>query len=348
MKKEMRMWMRTAQCQHKMNESYRRQHHPSSENPPSVTKKSNIDRITMKSDSSSNNNNNGNSSSNNNKKKKVIIVCTNGAFLKDHATGLWLEECSAPYYVFQDAGLEVELASPAGGCIPIDAASMRGDFFVASAKKFLHDPEAVDKLHHPVKLADIDFSSSSSADEQVDAIYLAAGHGTCVDFVDAPDLKHAIETMYAAGKIVAAVCHAPIAFVQCVDAATGKPFVAGKTLTAFSDAEEEAVQLTDVVPFMLEAKLKELGAIYEKGNDWSSKVCVDGNLITGQNPQSSEECAKVVLDKLVPAPTTPPNKKNKPAELPPTPRNSMVAGAGGGDDDAEETAEEGGADVVFC
>jgi putative intracellular protease/amidase len=274
------------------------------------------------------------SSSNSNSKKKVIIVCTNGAFLKDHATGLWLEECSAPYYLFQNAGLEVDIASPAGGCIPIDAASMRGDFFVASAKKFMHDPEAMDKLHHSIKLSDIDFSSSSTGGEQqgaaVDAIYLAAGHGTCVDFVDAPDLKHAIETMYAADKIVAAVCHGANAFAQCVDTRTGQPLVAGKTLTAFSDSEEEAVQLAELVPFMLEAKLKELGAVYEKGSDWSSKVCIDGNLITGQNPQSSEECAKAVLDKLVPP---------KKLEHTPTPRNAMAH--------AEDTAE-GGADVVFC
>ena len=130
-----------------------------------------------------------------------------------------------------------------------------------------------------------------------DAIYLAGGHGCCTDFADNKTLKIAIEGMYKAGKIVAADCHGPIALAQCVKP-DGSPLVKGLTCTGFSDAEEAVVQQTGNVPFLIETKFKELGAKYEKAADWNSKACTDGNLVTGQNPQSSEACAKAVLAKL--------------------------------------------------
>jgi putative intracellular protease/amidase len=187
---------------------------------------------------------------------------------------------------------EIVIASPAGGAIPIDQGSVADPFFTAPGKKFLHDAEAVGKLSHSVKIDTIDFAT-------VDAIYLTGGHGTCVDFVDTPALKTAIETVFNADKkVVGAVCHGVIGLVQCMLADGKTPLVAGKTVTGFADSEEEAVQLTSIVPFLLETKLKEQGAKYEKSGDWTSKVCVDGTLVTGQNPQSSEECAAAVIQLL--------------------------------------------------
>ena len=195
-----------------------------------------------------------------------------------------------PYYMFKEKGWEVMLVSPKGGPVPIDQGSLGGDFFVADAKKFLHDPEAVGALSHTTKVDAVDWSS-------VDAIYLAGGHGTCTDFVNNPSLKAAIETVFNAGKIVAADCHGPIALAEC-NKPDGSPLVKDKVVTGFADSEENAVQLEKIVPFLVEAKFREQGAKYEKADDWNSKVCVDGNLITGQNPASSEACAKAVVTAL--------------------------------------------------
>jgi len=151
--------------------------------------------------------------------------------------------------------------------------------------------EAIGQLCHSTKLDSIDFSSG------VDAIFFCGGHGTCSDFVDNSAIKSAIETLYGAGKIVSVVCHGPTCLPQC-NKADGSPLVKDKVVTGFKDSEEKAVQLESLVPFMLEAKLKELGGKYESADDWNSKVCVDGNLITGQNPQSSGECAKAVIAAL--------------------------------------------------
>lgn len=221
---------------------------------------------------------------------KVVIVCTSASDLKGHATGVWVEELAAPYYIFNKAGYEVDIASPSGGPIPIDATSMGEEFFTAPSQKFMHDPAGIGALSHSVKVDAIDWSN-------VDCIYLTGGHGTCVDFLDNPTLKEAVEKMYASNKIVATVCHGPIGLCEC-NTPDGKPLVAGKTVTGFADSEEVAVNLQHLVPFLLESKLKELGAKYEKVDDWHSKVCVDGKLVTGQNPQSSEENAKMVVKML--------------------------------------------------
>ena len=157
----------------------------------------------------------------------------------------------------------------------------------------MHDAVAIGKLSHSVLPVDnIDF------DDGVSAIFLAGGHGTCADFVSCPPLQKAIETLYALDKVVAAVCHGPMGLSGCVRPNDGKPLVEGKKVTAFSNAEEEAVQKTSLVPFLLEDKMKSLGATYESGDMWTSKVCVDGKLVTAQNPQSSEECANAVVKLL--------------------------------------------------
>lgn len=154
-----------------------------------------------------------------------------------------------------------------------------------------HDAEAIGQLSHSTKLDSIDFSSG------IDAIFLCGGHGTCADFTANPALKSAIETLYAANKIVSAVCHGPNGLPQC-NKPDGTPLVKDKVVAAFSNKEEHAVGLQDLVPFLLESKLRELGAKYESSDDWNCKVCVDGNLVTGQNPQSSEACAAAVISAL--------------------------------------------------
>ncbi|KAL7550389.1 hypothetical protein ACHAWF_013630 [Thalassiosira exigua] len=221
---------------------------------------------------------------------KVVIVSTSATALKGHPTGLWIEELATPYYMFKKAGYEVVVASPEGGAVPIDVSSMGEGHFTDEAKKFMHDGEAIGQLSHSTKLGSIDWSG-------VDAIFLCGGHGVCTDFVDCASLKGAIETLYAADKVVSAVCHGPNGLVQCKKP-DGAPLVKDKAVTGFKDTEEVAVQLEKIVPFMLESKLKELGGKYESADDWNSKVCVDGKLVTGQNPQSSEACAAAVVSLL--------------------------------------------------
>uniref|UniRef100_A0A7S3L657 DJ-1/PfpI domain-containing protein n=1 Tax=Amphora coffeiformis TaxID=265554 RepID=A0A7S3L657_9STRA len=222
---------------------------------------------------------------------KVVIVCTSASELKGYKTGVWLEECAVPYYLFTSKGFQTILASTSGGEIPIDAASLKGDFFVPAAEKFMKDEDAQKKLLNSVAIKDIKF-------DDVDAIYLAGGHGVCVDFVGNKTLKAAIETVYKKGKIVAADCHGPIALAECCKADGKTPLVQGMTVTGFTDSEENAVALTEKVPFLIEAKFKEQGAKFEKGGDWTSHIRVDGNLYTGQNPASSEALAEAVAKAL--------------------------------------------------
>ncbi len=221
---------------------------------------------------------------------KIVLVATTASKLGSHDTGLWLEELAAPYYEFEGIEYETIIASPTGGPIPIDAGSMGEAYFNDVCKRFMHDATAIGKLSHSVKVADVEWDS-------VDALYLSGGHGTCIDFVAQPALKAAVENMYKAGKVIGAVCHGVLALVDCENE-DGTPFVKGKTVTGFSDSEEHAVQLQDTVPFLLETKLKTLGANYSKGNDWGSHIAVDGKLVTGQNPQSSDDVAKAMVGVL--------------------------------------------------
>ena len=154
-----------------------------------------------------------------------------------------------------------------------------------------HDADAVGQLSHSAELGSIDFASG------IDAIFLCGGHGVCTDFNGNAAMKNAIETLYASGKVVSAVCHGPNGLPQC-NKPDGTPLVKDKVVTGFTNKEETVVQLQGLVPYMLEDKLKEQGGKFESADDWNSKVCVDGNLITGQNPQSSEECAKAVIAAL--------------------------------------------------
>lgn len=209
---------------------------------------------------------------------KVLIVNTSAStFAGGLPTGVWLEEAATPYFVFKEAGFEVEMANPAGGPSPIDAASMGDGFFTDACKRFMHDPVAFGMFSHQKKLADIVSAwNCGKAGGLMDynAIYLSGGHGTCADFVENPVLKSCIEGMLAAGKVVAADCHGPIALAQCVKP-DGTPLVQGLSVTGFNNSEEAAVQLTDKVPFLIESKFIELGAKYEKAVDVSSQRSIE-------------------------------------------------------------------------
>ena len=223
---------------------------------------------------------------------KILMVLTSHDQLGDtgHKTGFWLEEFAAPYYVFKDAGAEVTLASPAGGQPPLDPKSNEPDFQSDATRRFMEDQDARTALANTSRLAEL------SADG-FDAIFYPGGHGPLWDLAENQHSITLIETMHAAGKPVAAVCHAP-AVLKNTKLPDGNPLVAGKSLTGFSNTEEAAVQLTDVVPFLLEDELSARGASYQKADDWQPYAVIDGNLITGQNPASSELAAKAVLDFL--------------------------------------------------
>jgi len=223
---------------------------------------------------------------------KILIVLTSHDQLGNTGkpTGFWLEEFAAPFYVFKDAGADLVLASPKGGQPPLDPKSDEPDAQTAVTRRFNGDAEAKSELANTRRLEDV-----SAAD--FDAVFYPGGHGPLWDLSTSATSIALIESFLKAGKPVAAVCHAPAALVG-VRGENGEHLVKGKRVTGFSNAEEEAVQLTEVVPFLLEDKLKALGAQYSKGPDWGSYVLVDGLLVTGQNPASSEEAARTLLKLL--------------------------------------------------
>ena len=223
---------------------------------------------------------------------KILMVLTSHDQLGDTGkkTGFWLEEFAAPYYVFKDAGATLTLASPAGGQPPLDPKSDDPDAQTDATKRFKQDTDAQQALASTVKL-----DSVSAAD--YDAVFYPGGHGPLWDLAEDKKSIELIESFYAAGKPVAAVCHAP-GVLRHVKAANGEPLVKGKSVTGFTNTEEEAVQLTNVVPFLVEDMLKQNGGTYSKGADWAPYVVKAGNLITGQNPASSEPAAEELLKLL--------------------------------------------------
>lgn len=223
---------------------------------------------------------------------KILMVLTSHDQLGDTGkkTGFWLEEFAAPYYVFKDAGADITLASPKGGQPPLDPKSDEPDLQTAATARFKKDRQSQEKLANTVLL-------SSVSHEEFDAVFYPGGHGPLWDLSEDRDSITLIESMHAAGKPVSAVCHAPAA-LRHTKLHNGRPLVEGKRVTGFANTEEAAVQLTDIVPFLVEDSLKKSGGIYSKGPDWSSYVLVDGNLVTGQNPASSEEAARAVLKLL--------------------------------------------------
>ncbi|QYJ24049.1 type 1 glutamine amidotransferase domain-containing protein [Achromobacter sp. ES-001] len=223
---------------------------------------------------------------------KILIVLTSHDTLGNtgRKTGFWLEEFAAPYYAFLDAGAEVTLASPKGGQPPLDPKSDDPDAQTDATRRFRQDAEAQRVLANTQRLADM-----QAAD--YDAVFYPGGHGPLWDLAEDTNSVALIETMLAAGKPVSAVCHAP-GVLRHAKTADGKPLVQGRQVTGFTNSEEAAVQLTDVVPFLVEDELTRLGGVYSRGPDWQPYVICDGLLVTGQNPASSVAVAEALLERL--------------------------------------------------
>ncbi|CAM8674047.1 MULTISPECIES: type 1 glutamine amidotransferase domain-containing protein [Leclercia] len=223
---------------------------------------------------------------------KVLMVLTSHSELGNTGkkTGFWLEEFAAPYYVFKDAGAEVVLASPAGGQPPLDPKSDSADFQTELTRRFKADPAAQRELANTLKL-------DSVRQDDFDAVFYPGGHGPLWDLAESQTSISLIEAFTRAGKLTGFVCHAP-GVLRHVKAASGEPLVKGRQVTGFTNGEEADVELTDIVPFLVEDELIALGANYQKGPNWGSFIVEDGQLITGQNPASSEETAKALVAAL--------------------------------------------------
>lgn len=224
---------------------------------------------------------------------KILMVLTSHNELGDtgHKTGFWLEEFAAPYYTFADAGAQLTLASPAGGQPPLDPNSELEDFQTPATERFNQDTEAQAILANTVPL-------DSVSEQDFDAVFYPGGHGPLWDLTESATSVALIESFERAGKPVSFVCHAP-AVLRDVTKRDGTLLIQGRKVTGFTNGEEAAVQLTDVVPFLIEDEFQRLGALYEKGADWQPHVVVDGTLITGQNPASSEAVAQALLSQLI-------------------------------------------------
>jgi putative intracellular protease/amidase len=226
------------------------------------------------------------------KAPRVLVVLTSHDQLGNTGkkTGFWLEEFTAPYYAFRDAGVEMVLASPAGGQPPLDPKSDDPSFQTDTTRRFRQDAQAQAALASTVRLETVHASD-------FDAVFYPGGHGPLWDLAESPVSIALLEAFDRAGKPMGLVCHAPGALKK-VRNAQGQPLVAGRHVTGFSNSEEAAVELTDVVPFLIEDEFRRQGARYEKGADWAPFVLTDGHLVTGQNPASSEAVAKALLTQL--------------------------------------------------
>lgn len=224
---------------------------------------------------------------------KILMVLTSHDQLGEtgRKTGFWLEEFAAPYFVFRDAGVELTLASPKGGQPPIDPESDLPEKQTPAMARFKKDEAAQKALAHTIELAD-------AKAEDFDTVFYVGGHGPMWDLAESPVSIALIESFYNSGKPVALVCHSPGVLRHVTY--KGEPLVKGKRVTGFTNGEEKDVQLTNVVPFLVEDELMRLGAIFEKVRNWQPFAIVDGRLVTGQNPASSTAAAQALL-KLVAA-----------------------------------------------
>lgn len=222
----------------------------------------------------------------------VLIVLTSHDKLgdTDKKTGFWLEEFASPYYYLKDAGFQITLSSPCGGQPPIDPKSNEPDFQTDDTHRFEADPDAQYALANTFKLADMKVT-------EFDAVFYPGGHGPLWDLYDDTDSIALIEAFIAAGKPVATVCHSPSVLLKAKNK-NGEPLIKGKKVTGFSNSEEAAVGLSDVVPYLLEDQLIKMGGVYQKVDNWNSYALVDGLIITGQNPSSSKAVAEALVNKL--------------------------------------------------
>ncbi|MEO8365588.1 MAG: type 1 glutamine amidotransferase domain-containing protein [Pseudoxanthomonas sp.] len=225
---------------------------------------------------------------------KILMVLTSHDQLGDTGkkTGFWLEEFAAPYYVFRDAGAEIVLASPRGGQPPLDPKSDQADAQTDATRRFADDAPAREALAHTHKLAEV--AGQAFDAQRFDAVFYPGGHGPLWDLAEDPDSIALVQSTVAAGTPFGAVCHAPAIF-RHTRSADGAPLVQDRQVTGFSNAEEAAVGLTDVVPFLVEDMLKENGGNYSSTADFQPHVVTDGQLVTGQNPASSEPAARALL-----------------------------------------------------
>ena len=223
---------------------------------------------------------------------KILMVLTSHDQLGDtgRKTGFWLEELAAPYYAFRDAGAEVVLASPKGGQPPLDPASNEPSFQTDMTRRFEADAAANAQLAATLRL-------DSVTQSEFDAVFYPGGHGPLWDLAEDKASIALIQTFLAAGKPIALVCHAP-GVLRHVTTPAGKPLVEGRKVTGFANTEEEAVGLTEVVPFLVEDELKAKGGLYSKGPEWAPYVVSDGLLITGQNPNSSGPAANALIERF--------------------------------------------------
>jgi len=224
---------------------------------------------------------------------RILIIVTSNARLGDTGkpTGFWAEELAAPYYALTDAGAQVDFASPAGGAAPLDPGSVKpAGENDAVVERFLADSALQTRLATTPRIADLDVGA-------YDALFFPGGHGTMWDLPGHPGVTHAVERAFATGKVIASVCHGAAGLVSA-RRPDGRSIVAGKRVNSFTDAEEAAVGLTGVVPFALETRLRELGGQFEGAAKWQPFVVRDGQLVTGQNPQSSALVAAALLEAL--------------------------------------------------
>lgn len=223
---------------------------------------------------------------------RILMIVTSHDKMGDtgHKTGIWLEELAAPYFRFRDAGADITLASPKGGQPPLDPNSQVPDALTDATKRFEGDETAQKAFANTVKLDGL------KADDY-DALFYPGGHGPLWDLAKDTKSIALIEAFVAQDKPVAAVCHGPAAFVNA-KTKDGKPLVAGKKVTGFTNDEEKAVGLEKVVPLLIEDEFTKQGGLYERGDMWASYAVVDGKLVTGQNPASSEAAADAVVKLL--------------------------------------------------
>ncbi|MBV8722439.1 MAG: type 1 glutamine amidotransferase domain-containing protein [Candidatus Eremiobacteraeota bacterium] len=215
--------------------------------------------------------------------KILVIVTGHSQIDEEHRTGLWFDEFAIPFKAFSQEGFEIVTVSPHGGKAPVDPRSLEGVTPDPAAKRALESTVTVREAGDAFEYA---------------AVFLPGGHGTMFDLARNDAVKALASEFDAQGKIVAAVCHGPAAFVDAIRAAEPRTLVAGRRITCFTDAEERATGLNALMPFLLASKLREQGAEVVEGADWSDHVEVDGNWITGQNPQSSASVAKAVVEAI--------------------------------------------------